>query len=101
MRIITRRRLLEAAAKHPAIRPKVEFWHTTVKSAKWINFAQTRATFRHADQIKVKSGRTTTVFNLGDSYRLITAIHHNRERIFILEILTHAEYDKGGWKDRL
>jgi mRNA interferase HigB len=101
MRIITLKRLLLAAARHSALRPKIIFWHSVAKAAKWKNFADARASMRHADQITVKSGRTVTVFNLGDAYRLITAIHYNRERIYVLRVLTHADYDKEGWKDTL
>jgi mRNA interferase HigB len=101
MRIITYRRLMEAVAKYPVIRPKIEFWYAIAKAAKWTNFAQTRMTLRHADQVTAKSGRVVTVFNLGDAFRLITAIHYDRERIFILRVLTHADYDKDNWKEAL
>lgn len=101
MRIITLKRLLEAAAKHPVLRPKVESWYSIAKPARWKTFTETRTSFRHADQVTVESGRTVTVFNLGDAYRLITAIHYNKERVYILRVLTHADYDKGGWKETL
>jgi mRNA interferase HigB len=101
MRIITIKRLLEAAAKYSVIRPKIDTWYSIAKAAKWTNFAQTRTTLRHADQVTVRSGRVVTVFNLGDAFRLITAIHYDKDRIFILKILTHAEYDKDVWKSTL
>lgn len=101
MRIITVKRLMEAAAKYPVVRPKIEFWSSIAKAAKWTNFAQTRMTLRHADQVAVKSGRVVTVFNLGNAFRLITAIHYDRKRIFILRVLTHADYDKDAWKETL
>lgn len=101
MKIITLKRLLAAAAKHSALRPKIAFWHSVAKAATWRSLADARASMRHADQVTVKSGRAATVFNLGDAYRLITAIHYNRKRIFILRVLTHADYDKGFWKDTL
>ena len=31
--------------------------------------------------------------------RIITAIHYNRQRIYIRAVLTHEEYDKGKWKN--
>jgi len=31
-------------------------------------------------------------------YRLVLAVHYDRERVFILRFLTHAEYSKGHWK---
>jgi mRNA interferase HigB len=101
MRIITLKRLTEAAVKHPVIRPKIDFWYSTAKPANWMNFVQTRTALRHADQVAVKSGNIVTVFNLGNAFRLITAIHYNRKCIYILKILTHAEYDKDAWKDTL
>jgi mRNA interferase HigB len=101
MRIITVKRLMEAAANYPVVRPKIEYWSSIAKAAKWTNFAQTRMTLRHADQIVVKSGHIVTVFNLGNAFRLITAIHYNRKCIYILKILTHADYDKDSWKDTL
>ena len=36
----------------------------------------------------------------GNKYRLIAAIHYNRRRVYIRHVLTHAEYDKGKWKEQ-
>jgi len=39
------------------------------------------------------------VFNIGgNKYRLIAAIHFNRGKVYIRDVLTHAEYDKERWK---
>jgi len=54
-----------------------------------------------ADQITVKSGRTVTIFNIKNHYRLITAIHYNHQLVYILLLLTHAEYDVDHWKEHL
>ena len=35
------------------------------------------------------------------TYRLITAIHYNRQKVFILHFLTHADYSKDDWKETL
>ncbi len=35
----------------------------------------------------------------GNKVRLISAIHYNTHRIYIRRILTHAEYDRGDWKE--
>ncbi len=48
--------------------------------------------------------RFCRVFNLGhgkNAYRLIAAIHFNTQIVFVLRLLTHAEYDKNGWKVEL
>lgn len=58
--------------------------------------------FPHADQVRVKSGRDVVVFNVGgNKYRLITAIHYDRGRVYTLMILSHEEYSQDRWKDIL
>jgi mRNA interferase HigB len=101
MHIITRKRLLEAAKKHPNAKGKIAFWFTVTKKAVWTNLAETKKSFGHADQVTVESGRTVTIFNISNDYRLITAIHYNRKKVFILRFLTHAEYDRDKWKETL
>ncbi|MGA3008459.1 MAG: type II toxin-antitoxin system HigB family toxin, partial [Opitutaceae bacterium] len=61
----------------------------------------TRQSFSHADQVTVKSNRTVTVFNITNDYRLITAIHYNRQEVFTMRFLTHAEYSKNTWTGSL
>ncbi len=40
-----------------------------------------------------------TVFNIkGNAYQLIPEINYYTGRIFLQNVLTHAEYSKGGWK---
>ena len=101
MRIITKKRLLEAAKKHPNAKSKIAFWHSVAKAAVWTNLVETKKSFSHADQVTVASGRTVTVFNISRAFRLITAIHYNRKKVFILRFLTHPEYDRGKWKETL
>lgn len=101
MHIITRKRLNDAASRHAKLAPKINHWHAVARHSTWRNLTETRQTFAHADQVKVKSGRLVTIFNLTNDFRLVTATHYNRKRIYILRILTHAEYDRPGWKDNL
>ena len=40
-----------------------------------------------------------TVFNIGgNKARLIAAIHYNRKRVYIRNILTHMEDSKNRWR---
>ena len=101
MRIITRTRLDEAVRRHPKAAGPVAQWIMKTQAAAWINLAETRCTFPHADEVRTRKGHIVTVFNLGgNNYRLITAIHYRGGRVYIRELLTHAEYDKAAWKDR-
>ena len=58
------------------------------------NFVQLRMIFPSADQVG-----DLVVFNIGgNKYRLITSIHFNRGKVYVRQVLTHPEYDKGEWK---
>ena len=95
MHIISKKRLVAAGEKHPDALPALMRWYRVAKQARWNDIHETRADFPHADPVD-----KFTVFNIkGNDYRLITVIHHNRYKVYIRAVLTHAEYDKGGWKD--
>ena len=50
--------------------------------------------YRNADLV----GRRT-VFNIaGNKYRLIARVNYFTQRVFVLYLLTHSEYDEGAWK---
>jgi hypothetical protein len=54
-----------------------------------------------ADAVKVGSGRPVVVFDIaGNKFRLLTAIHYNLKKVFVLRFLTHAQYSKGKWTRR-
>lgn len=95
MRIITRKTLREFWIEYPDAEEPLEAWHRLTRKAIWANLAETRADFPHADPY----GKCT-IFNIGgNKYRLITSIHYNRQRIYIVSVLTHKEYDKEKWKN--
>lgn len=74
----------------------------TARKARWRTFADVRTDFPSADMVKVGSLRPVVIFNIaGNNFRLITAIHFDKGRVFLLDFLTHADYDKQRWKDRL
>ena len=96
MHIITRKRLLEFAKKHPDCKTALESWYRIVKHTKYNSFAELRQTFPSADQVGI-----LTVFNIGgNKARLITAIHYKTSRLYIRHVLTHKEYDRGTWKEK-
>ena len=102
MRIITRKRLREFAQRHPDSAEPLEMWYHHLRHAEWESIQDVRHVYPHADAVTVASGNTVTVFNIGgNKYRLIAAIHYNRQRVYVLQILRHAEYSKGAWKDTL
>ncbi len=94
MHIISQRRIKEAAQLHKTSARALGQWHKVMKKAELKDFAQLKALFNSADKVG-----DLYVFNIGgNKLRLIAAIHFNRQKVFIREILTHAEYDQGKWR---
>ena len=94
MHVISRKKLLEAAAKHTDLSVSLDAWYRIARSAAWLNLVDVRRNFPSADAV----GKHT-VFNIkGNSCRLITEIYYESQVILIRAVLTHAEYDKEGWK---
>ena len=61
-----------------------------------------RQCYPDIDSVKVRSGRTVLVFNLRrNDYRLIAAAHFNRQIVYVMRFMTHAEYGKDRWKETL
>src|SRR5882724_13212493 len=95
MHVITRKRLNEFAAKHPNTKSALARWYAIMRKSRFLNFAQLRETFPHADQVE-----KFTVFNIGgNKVRLIAALHYNRNKIYIRRGLTHQEYNVGKWRE--
>lgn len=102
MRIITLKRLTEYWSRHPQAKSALQHWYMVTEAARWARLTDVRATFPHADEVTVGSGRKVMVFNIGgNNYRLIAAIHYDKRRVFTLAVMTHAEYDKDKWKEVL
>jgi mRNA interferase HigB len=92
--VISRKTLKEAAGRHAGLEGPLDGWFRIAKKAKWKSLTDVRKTFSSADAV----GKWT-VFNIkGNQYRLIAEINYVFGRIYIRYVLTHAEYDRGGWK---
>ena len=94
MHIISRKRLRQFREKHSDAKTPLEDWWRIAKAAKWKNLTETRETFPHADMIG-----NCTAFNVGgNKYRLIAKVYYIDQVLLLRFVLTHAEYDRGGWK---
>jgi mRNA interferase HigB len=94
MRIIKRGALERFWRLHPDAKPSLESWYAVVRRAKWKTPADMKQLYANADLL----GRRT-IFNIaGNKYRLIARVNYQTQCVFVLYLLTHAEYDKGAWK---
>ncbi len=90
MRVISNKALTDFAALHPASEDPLQAWRRIVEASTFRGFAELRRTFNSVDRVG-----DFYVFDIGgNKYRLITAIHFNRQVIFIRHVFTHAQYDK-------
>ena len=110
MNIIGQNVIIEFAQRHPNAIPALNRWYNLMRQETFDSFVDLRKIFPHADQVKVRNRRFNsplqdkiwTVFNIGgNNFRLIASIQYNPKyrRVTINKILTHAEYDKGRWKE--
>jgi mRNA interferase HigB len=95
MRFLSISRLRQETGRYPDVKKQIENWYDVVKKANWQNLEQVRKNYREAEAV----GKFT-VFNLkGNHYRLIVDIDYEFQTILYKYFLTHAEYDKGRWKN--
>jgi mRNA interferase HigB len=90
MHVISEKALRLFWEKHTDAETALRSWLKVTERASWKHLADARRDFPHADAV-----RTYTIFNIkGYEYRLVTAIHYNRKRVYIRYVFTHPEYDR-------
>ncbi len=98
MRIISKARLKAFwdAAGHQNAEGPLRAWHAHVshRSIAWRAWGDVKAEFGSASLVG-----NCVVFNIGgNKYRLVTRILYPSQKVFILRVMTHAEYDEISWK---
>jgi mRNA interferase HigB len=102
MRGITPKRLAQFAAERPAARAPLAMWRRVTERALWRSFADVRRTFGRTDQVRVSSGNTLLVFNIGgNKFRLVAKVSYEKGKVYVFRVMTHKEYDTGRWKEEL
>jgi mRNA interferase HigB len=102
MRIIKESFLKAAANEHRRAAEGLATWIAMVRAAQWQNPVEMKQAAPEVDPVKVKSGRTVYIFNIRrNEFRLIAAVHFNRQIVFTLRFLNHAEYEINRWKTEL
>ena len=100
MRVISKARLKqfwESPSRQDAEGPlRAWYSHVNGKTVEWNSWSDVKATFASASIVG-----TCVVFNIGgNKYRLATRIAYASCKVFILTVMTHAEYDDDAWKER-
>jgi mRNA interferase HigB len=94
MHVISRKKLLEAGDLHGDLVEPLDAWYRIAKKATCSNLVELRQQLPSADLVDA-----FVVFNIkGNLYRLIAEVFFASQVILVRHVLTHTEYDKGGWK---
>jgi mRNA interferase HigB len=111
VRIISESRLkrwFRGRKDRAAAERSLKLWIAIARAAAWSNPADVKATFgARVDFVRSRRGSELAVFDVhGNHCRLVTAIHYLarapiRGRVYILRVLTHAEYDTNRWREEL
>ncbi|MGO8751742.1 MAG: type II toxin-antitoxin system HigB family toxin [Thermoguttaceae bacterium] len=99
MRVISKARLKtfwEAPGNGDSEGP-LRAWYTHVnhRTVAWQSWGDVKADFGSASLVG-----SCVVFNIGgNKYRLATRILYPSQKVFILKVMPHKEYDQDKWKD--
>lgn len=94
MRIVSRKAIREATARHGEWGASLNAWYKIARNADWKHFADVRNSWKNSDAV----GRFV-VFDIGHNRcRLIAVIHYKWRMVYIRRILSHAEYDGKEWQ---
>ena len=96
MHVISYKPIRDAKRLYPDAGTALDHWFEIMTRQAFNNLVDLKQVFPSVDLV----GRGH-VFNIkGNHYRLAVSIHFNTQRVFIREIMTHAEYSKEHWKLR-
>jgi mRNA interferase HigB len=94
------------ARKHRDAKAALADWLDTVSRATWQSLTDLRRVYSSADGVTVRlvggAVVVVTVFNIkGNRYRLLAVVNYAAAICRVVDVLTHADYSTGRWKDRL
>jgi mRNA interferase HigB len=89
------REFTEAHAEDESAPDAFAKWYDLVRNNRFANFSEVRRTFPSAGLVG-----DLVVFNIrGNRYRLVARFIFDKGRVYIRRVMTHAEYDRGDWKE--
>jgi len=88
MHVLSKSRLAEFWAVHPASKGPLSNWHGVVEHATWACFDDVRKTYNSADQVG-----DFIVFNV-NSYRIVATVRYPFRKVYISQVMTHSNYER-------
>jgi mRNA interferase HigB len=94
VRVLSRSKIRDAVREHPEWEASLSVWYAVARHADWAHFPDVKQSWSNSDKVGA-----CVVFDISHSKcRLIAWISYRSKKVFIRHILSHAEYDKEGWK---
>ncbi len=94
MKLISYRQLRLFSVQHPSASEPLRGWRHVIEKNAFSNWAELKAAFNSVDRVG-----ELVVFNIGgNKFRLIAYIRFEAQIVYVKAVMTHYEYDKGGWK---
>jgi mRNA interferase HigB len=98
MRVISKarlRRYWESPGRKDAEGPlRAWFTHVNNRTISWRHWGDVKTEFANASLVG-----NCAVFNIGgNKHRLIVRILYRSQKVFVLKVMTHREYDSDTWK---
>ncbi len=91
MRIIALDTLRDFWKKHPDALEPLSAWYAVASRVRWDSPEDVKGAYRNASFVL----RNRVVFNIkGNDYRLVVAMHCNRQIAYIRFVGTHRQYDQ-------
>ncbi len=100
MRVVSRARLKrfwEAPGREDAEGP-LRAWYTRVnnRTVAWQSWGDVKADYSAASLVG-----NCSVFNIhGNRYRLVVRILYATQKVYVLKVMTHREYDRNTWQQQ-
>ncbi len=90
MHVISQKRIWEAKALYKETASALDAWYLLAKASTFENFAQLKAAFPSVDKVGDQY-----IFDVGgNKLRIIAKVEFRQGKIFIRQVLTHAQYSK-------
>ena len=94
MRVISKKPLRDFWTGHPESRSMLEDGFKKASKVQATSFHELRRTFGSADDVD-----GFTLFDVGGNrYRVAAVIHYDKQRWYVRQVMTPAEYDRNDWR---
>ena len=90
MRVISNKALVDFAEDNEQAAKPLQAWRKVIETNDFANFAALKTLMNATDRVG-----DFYVFDIsGNKYRVVAAIHFDKQRLYVRHVFTHQEYDQ-------